>query len=364
MASLAVELVFSPDWQRRVALSDAALAMARRLGDPATLAEVLGGRYYAILSPSNLEERLTNTAELVEVARALDDPVIRNRASWFRCRAAIESGDLDEAEFHLGQVQHFTELLRQPWLRWARGFARTGLTLLQGRLDEAEALAHETVELGRAAGDPEASFVFALERFLICRDRGVPQEAEHCLATVGKEGTPAYLFESMQALLDCELGRHDRPRPRLDRLAGERFARLPINNTWLMTLTNWATVAATLREPEAAGVLCEILSPYGGQVPLFAGAANGVVSFYLGMLEAVRLRFDEAEAHFAVATERHDRMPAPVWLARTRLEWAGMLLTRRQTGDADRGRELLDHALATARELGLGGVERQAVALL
>lgn len=49
------------------------LAMARRIDDPATLAEVLGARYYAILAPSNLTERLTNTAELVAVAQRLDD---------------------------------------------------------------------------------------------------------------------------------------------------------------------------------------------------------------------------------------------------------------------------------------------------
>ena len=40
-----------------------------------------------------------------------------------------------------------------------------------------------------------------------------------------------------------------------------------------------------------------------------------------------------------------------------------MLLTRRDAGDPDRARELLGQALATARELGLANVERQAVAL-
>jgi hypothetical protein len=51
-------------------------------------------------------------------------------------------------------------------------------------------------------------------------------------------------------------------------------------------------------------------------------------------------------------------------LARTRLEWARMLLARRRPEDADRARDLLDPALATARELGLGNVERRAVELL
>jgi hypothetical protein len=57
-------------------------------------------------------------------------------------------------------------------------------------------------------------------------------------------------------------------------------------------------------------------------------------------------------------------MGAPTWLARTHLEWARMLLMRRQPGDVERARELLGQALATARELGLGTVERRAVELL
>lgn len=53
-----------------------------------------------------------------------------------------------------------------------------------------------------------------------------------------------------------------------------------------------------------------------------------------------------------------------MWLARTRLEHARMLLDRRQAGDADQARELLGQALATARELGSANVERRAVELL
>jgi hypothetical protein len=41
-----------------------------------------------------------------------------------------------------------------------------------------------------------------------------------------------------------------------------------------------------------------------------------------------------------------------------------MLMVRREAGDAERARHLLGHALATARELGLGNVERRALAAL
>jgi hypothetical protein len=363
MANLAAELVFSPDRERRAALSDAALAMSRRLDNPATLAEVLSARYYAILAPSNLSERLENTAELVAVAKRLDDPVLSNRASWFRCRAATEAGDIAEAEHQLAMVEHFTTVLGQPWLRWTLGFAKTGLALLRGRVDEAERLASDTFALGQAAGDPEAPFIFALERFQILLDEGRPDEVERVLERVGPEGTPQPLLESMQALLHCERGRDEEARQSLDRHAHSAFADVPVNNTWLMTLSNWAEVSARLGDPAGAERLAEILSPYAEQLPLFAGTANGGVALYLGMLATTLRRYEEAEARYSSAEAFHARIGAPIWLGRTRLEWARMLLDRQGRADPGRAQELLRQVLATTRELGLARLEREATHL-
>ncbi|HVS42262.1 MAG TPA: hypothetical protein VMU20_08320, partial [Candidatus Dormibacteraeota bacterium] len=58
------------------------------------------------------------------------------------------------------------------------------------------------------------------------------------------------------------------------------------------------------------------------------------------------------------------RMGAPTWQARTRLEWARLLLRGRMHEDVARARELLGQAHATARELGMGDVETRAAVLL
>jgi len=91
---------------------------------------------------------------------------------------------------------------------------------------------------------------------------------------------------------------------------------------------------------------------------------SGSVSYYLGLLATTLGRFDETDSRFAAAEATHERIDTPSWLARTRLERARMLLTRHQPGDAERARELLRQALATARELGLANIERRAVELL
>jgi hypothetical protein len=97
---------------------------------------------------------------------------------------------------------------------------------------------------------------------------------------------------------------------------------------------------------------------------LTAGGSLGAVAYYLGFVAATAGVFGEAERRFAAAASTHERIGAPTWLARTRLEWARMLLRRAGPDDAGRARELLGEALTTARDLGLANIERRAVRLL
>jgi hypothetical protein len=123
-------------------------------------------------------------------------------------------------------------------------------------------------------------------------------------------------------------------------------------------------VCAYLKDTDQAAELYEILAPYE---PLnFAHSLMwfGAVTHYLGILDVTLGRFDDAGVRFAAAATTHERLGTPCSLARTRLEWARMLLTRRQPGDPERARELLGQSLTTARELGMATVERRAVSLL
>src|SRR5439155_7156436 len=132
-------------------------------------------------------------------------------------------------------------------------------------------------------------------------------------------------------------------------------------NAWMQAMPSCAMVAARLGDRRGASALYGLLARYSDQFVFAYGGAWGAVAHYLGLLAATLDRFDEAEAHFAAAAETHERIGAPTWLARTRCEWAAMLSSRGQPGDAERARNFLDQALATARELGLASVERRAV---
>ena len=96
----------------------------------------------------------------------------------------------------------------------------------------------------------------------------------------------------------------------------------------------------------------------------FAGFVAGPVAFYLGILAATVADWPAADANFAAATATQERIGARPWLARTRLEWARMLLLVAERGDGERAHDLLRQALTTARDLGLVNIERGAAELL
>jgi len=70
----------------------------------------------------------------------------------------------------------------------------------------------------------------------------------------------------------------------------------------------------------------------------------------------VTARWAEAADHFEAAIGAHDRLEARPFLARTRYEYARMLLRRGQPADRGRAVGLLDRALATASSMGMAAV--------
>jgi hypothetical protein len=111
-------------------------------------------------------------------------------------------------------------------------------------------------------------------------------------------------------------------------------------------------------------VLYRLLAPYSDQIASHSLFWFGAISYYLGLLATVLRSFSQAEEHFGAAAESHESIGAPIWLARTRLEWAAMLHRRGAPGDGDQAGRLLEQALETATHLGLPGVERRGRDLL
>jgi tetratricopeptide (TPR) repeat protein len=363
LANLGLELTASGERDRRLGLSDQALAMAKRLDD-ATLAHVLTARFYTFISPSTLDTRLADTAQLIEVARRLGDPTAIVLAHFVRARVETEHGDIEDARAHLAVAERMANELGQPTLRWYTTFARAGHLLLSGQLVEGELAAMEAGRLAESTRQPDGSLYLATQLIGIRSEQDRLEEVEGVWADAVQQAPDAILPRVNLARVLADLDRLVEAEVLLQDLAVDDFALIPINNLWLWVMTSLTLVATRAGDEAISATLHQRIVPYANQIAGVTPLWVGSVSHYLGLTATTLSDFDDAEAHFAAAEATHERIGAPTWLARTRLEWARMLLTRRGSGDADRARELLGQALATARELGLVNIERRSVELL
>ena len=365
LATLAAELAFSPaDRERRVALSDEALALARRLDDPAALSRVLSLRFVTLWMPETLDERLANSDENVAAARRTGDPVAEFHAVHWRAAAFVEAGRLSDAARDVEHEAELAERLGQPTMRWLATYDHGNLEIIAGRLAEAEQHAHEALQIATLSAQPDALSFFTSQLTNIRYEQGRLAELQPLIAQVVADNPGIPAFRAVLALACCEGDLDDEARRLLAHETSTAFAELPPDVTWLPGLAIYAEVAAHLQDPAAGEVLYELLAPWAGQVVYSGISAWGCVDHHLGAVAAVIGRYAEADEHLRRAAELNAALRAPIWVARTELATARLLLLRDGPQDRERGRALLERAASAAQRLGSATLARRAAGLL
>lgn len=139
LAQLSVELVADPDWDRRLSVSDEALAMARRVGDPETLALVLDLRFVTLWGPRTLPERRMIAAEARDLAASLRDSLLAFYPALFGAHAEMELGGLAEAAVLIARARALATELGQPTLSWYAAVSRAKHALITGAAEQRRA---------------------------------------------------------------------------------------------------------------------------------------------------------------------------------------------------------------------------------
>ena len=103
-------------------MADDARAMARRIGDPATLMRVLYLVGNPIMVPSLMAERVADTAEALAIAETLGEPALLHGACAYAVTTAMQSGDFEEADRCLEMMRTLSARLQQPALTWMSTF--------------------------------------------------------------------------------------------------------------------------------------------------------------------------------------------------------------------------------------------------
>ena len=357
LARLSAEFAFSDEAKRMESLSLEALAMARRLADPAALRAAVDARWMAVWGPDGLEERTALAAEILWLAQETGDRELELDGHAHRAASSLESGDARAVEADIAAHARLTEELPMATPRWAATPLRALRALLHGSFEDAERLADEALSLQPER--PNAMFTHIDQVALLRWEQGRLGELRDQWQGVVDQFPLAAFARAWLSLADAELGQTDDARRGLRSLT-EQLPQQPRDGIWLPAVALASLLAAHLNEPRAAGSLSPLLLPYAGHVVAFTAphpvVCLGSAALYLGLLATVRSRWTEAAGHFDAAIAAHDRLGAGPLLARTRYAYARMLLARGQALDRGRVLALLDRALATADTLGMAAV--------
>jgi class 3 adenylate cyclase/tetratricopeptide (TPR) repeat protein len=356
LSLLSLELAHDPEYERRRALSDEALALARDGGDVRVLAQVLRDRLYTIWAPGTLGERQANAQELLVLANRLDDPEVSYWAHLNTMDVSVEAGDVKGAGHALDRCTSIAEHVGQPALRWWAALQASGLAVLTGSPEELKALAERALEVGTESAEPDAPLGYSTHVVHYKWCRGQWDELLAMLEEAVKLFPRISAFHGCLGAMLLEAGQVGPARAVLDEAVARDLARLPRDLLTTTALGYYAMLATGLDDHAAAAAVYEQLASTTEAVVWEGAAGLGVIDVYRGMLAGTLGRVEEADARLAAGIDLAVRMGATVWATRAQLTWAELLVRRGAPADVERAGELFGRARACAGALDAPGL--------
>jgi tetratricopeptide (TPR) repeat protein len=322
LARLSLALSFTGADTRRGELSERAVAMARRLGDPGLLAAALAARCDAVAGPDHLAERTAAAAEIIELARAAADRSGELLGRRLRVVALAEAGQWTAVDAEIASYARLAERLGQPRLAWYVPLWRGARALMRGDQATALACAAEVDELGERAGSLNARLLGMVQRFVRLMAQGELDtlHAEYAAMLAMLPDEPL-VSACSQAFLQAHRGRPGQARRYLERVVAGA-AGIPRDSEWVPAMVQ-AGVAAVLSDHRpAAELVYRELSGYPEQCAIEGILAGtwGSLAAHLGLLARYLGHPEQAAAHFTAAAEL-DAAAGTALAERTRL-WA------------------------------------------
>ena len=383
-------------WEHWGPLSGRAVAMARRLGDPPTLAFVLTCHHWAVAigDAGALDERRRLVDELLALAEPAGDPVVAREAYQFQLVAALEAGDAAAADQAIERYDALARRVRTAYAMERALQLRAMREMMAGRLAAAQELIDQAAALTERMQSPGAArlvvITFQLEHLRLHQGRAgeVAADLSEPPATDSLRGG---ILRARRAYFLARAGRLAEARAEFERAAARDFADLHRIYDEVLILARLAETCALLGDGRRAALLYRRLLPLHarGVAALNGTGFHGAVAHYLGLLAATLLRADrpapravavagppvngpDAEVmdwettagHFDAALAFHARLGARMWVAHTQCAYAALLLERRAPEDLGRARALLDEAVAAYTDLEMDSARAGAAALL
>jgi hypothetical protein len=308
-ATLARELQHSvaEDRPRAVALSERALELGRRAGEPLTLLDCLLARHDVLWHPGAGGARAEIAREIVEVAITAGEEERQAEGLLLQANALLEQGS-PAFEGPLESCLAILDGLGQPRHRYTSLTRRACVALLRGDLERAEGLIDDAKELGERILEPDAGNVYMSQRLELVRARGDADELSIFAAAAVAHWTGAPIHA--HAVAAGFLARAG------DLVAAERHVatvvdlgtwRADRSYLWSVFVRELAYAAVRLGQRELCRELLDDLRPLGdscgvnGAVVAFAGShaqTAGLLASATGERELADLLFEDAASTY------------------------------------------------------------------
>ena len=329
-----------------------AVEMARRVGDPDTVAETLLGRHAALLHVDHLEERLQIAHETLSLVERVGRRELAALARHWLLYDLIEAGDVETAGRVLVDLVKLSNHLHQPLYRHSALSWSAVLEHLAGRLSAAEQLAQESLTLARRAETSEADANFTAQLLPIRRDQGRLEELLPAIEALTAEERTIGRWHAARPLVRWHAGDERGARAALAQWGEAQIRCIPRDMHWLCGLMRLSEACARVGNGAQGALLYDRLFPYADRTAQESFTeCLGSVHRPLGLLAAALGRPGRAAEHFEAAIRRHAEMAAPLLRARTEHDYGELLVAQDRRAERARGEELLGRAEEVAREL-------------
>jgi DNA-binding SARP family transcriptional activator len=362
LARLAAARYWSTPAAYRESLAGEAIAVARRVGDPATLALVLSDAHRATWDPDSPERSLPWTSEIYAIAERLGNMELAMVGHSWRISLLLELGELKIVDREIATFQQAAARLHQQRAQ-AQGLVhRCARAIMVGRFDEAETLLGEAAAYAPLlAQDQLLSMRLGALAFVMREVQGRLDELEAAVRYFADSQPAMPVWRCGLLSVYLQAGRETELRREYDRIMAAGLEALPRDNLWLPALALLAEACAHLGDRAGAAGLQAMLEPYAGRNVVTPDVAYiGPVDRYLALLAVTQGDDELARERLASARELAERMGARPTSVRLAVDEAVWLAER----DPRRAAELAGASLAAAEALGLAGVVGRARELL
>ncbi len=349
LGRLALARFWNSDSELCLALSEEAIDIARRSGNPSALAEALIAHLHVVSRPSFADLQLDLVNEIARLAYESGSPRLIFLGLLFRTEEFLMRGDAKGMSHDLTEIARVAEELRQPPERSYVKIIKATSLLFEGRVAEAASVGRDALDLGALGGDPYYHLTRTLLRYGVFYEQQRLERLEDEIRHLAETHPPGSMWFCALANLCSLIGKESEARNLFGSLATAKFASVSPDYGWQTSMHHLAELCVRIGDSKQAAALYQELLPHDGRFIAFSWMAfYGPTSRYLALLAAQMGRGEQAIGHFEDAIRSSDALGARLWTARVQCDYARFLLARAGSGDREKARALIERATAAA----------------